>query len=964
MPRGQNPALEIFLNLNYPWDPEHQQLWKSVTWTFATQEGRIAFANYAAQDYDKLIQLVESRASRPGANVYMALGTQRMVSMDKLSQDQHPRAIRQISNIVGFKSIYLDIDVGKPGAYATTKDAYNALDDFIEKVGLPDATMEVLSGSGGLHVYWNTHEVMPVNAWTPLAKGLRDAALAYGLKFDPQVTVNAAGILRVPGSLNHKTVPPSQVRLIENSSFQVYHYQDLVSALGNYVGPTAGVRMNQARSNFSANFTEGVGEAPPVPLDAVASVCPALADILDREGDGDQEPLWNLALLAASFTTDPHDSAHRLSRGDHRYTHDGTEKKLLEKLNARAANPALGWPKCDSFSPLHPACTQCPHFAEHKSPFNFAPRPQPAPPPGAQPQSQDPLMPHAYWRDINDHVFTTVQEKDGSAKTIDVLGYPILDAGIDPTSGELAFLTRHSGVVHWGSAPIANNMTPVPAAQAMAAGGGIYIKPVNHKHARDFLVSWMTHLQTLKKTVNPTSYGWTKDGKGFTYDEHTYLPTGAMPCFHGSTHDKRFVAHGELKPWQEAAKLVYGNPALEIIVASAFAAPLVEIAGPSSVVLSAFSAASGVGKTTAMMIAQAVWGDPRTGMSALGDTLNSVMKKIADLKNLPIYWDELRTSEQLEKVIDLVFQVTQGKGKSRLTREAMQQVTHAFTTMFAVASNYGIADTVYANTDGTEAGGLRVFELEVLSHKSTFSDWQARQLLREVTQNYGVAGTQYAAFIAANKPAIQQLLNAQTDILMKRHGFSQKERFWAITMSTLLAGAQVANHMGLTAFSLKDMEHYLDSMLVRQRSTLKSQEHTTLAAPDAVLSLLQDLMDDLRGKNLIMTDRINYGMGRPSMVELIETDVSKLQDVWMQVGVKDKRIRVRCKQFNHWLRKRRHQPEQVRKLLGKYYMVSQGKAAIGSGVAMLDALTTVGSGRSECYDLTPLPSFLGSNHGV
>jgi hypothetical protein len=51
-------------------------------------------------------------------------------------------------------------------------------------------------------------------------------------------------------------------------------------------------------------------------------------------------------------------------------------------------------------------------------------------------------------------------------------------------------------------------------------------------------------------------------------------------------------------------------------------------------------------------------------------------------------------------------------------------------------------------------------------------------------------------------------------------------------------------------------------------------------------------------------------------------------------------------------------------MLSKYYMVSQGKAALGSGVIYLDALTTVGSGRAECYDLTPLPSFLGSNHGV
>ena len=116
-----------------------------------------------------------------------------------------------------------------------------------------------------------------------------------------------------------------------------------------------------------------------------------------------------------------------------------------------------------------------------------------------------------------------------------------------------------------------------------------------------------------------------------------------------------------------------------------------------------------------MMLAQAVWGDPRAGMSTLADTTNSMMKKIADLKSLPVYWDELRTKDQLEKVIDIVFQVTQGKGKARLNKDITQAEAPTFTTMFVVASNYGIADTVYSQTESTEAGGLRLFEIEAIA---------------------------------------------------------------------------------------------------------------------------------------------------------------------------------------------------------------------------------------------------------
>jgi len=958
----------------FPWDAEGSQLWKAVTWTFVPRDGdkRVGFANYAAQDYDALIQLIETRAGRPDANVYIALGTQRMANADKTTTDGYPRAVRQITNVVSFNSVYLDIDVGKEGAYANTADAYAALDQFLEDTGMPEASMEVLSGSGGLHVYWCTKEPMPINAWTPLAKGLRDAAILHHLKIDAGVTVNAAGILRVPGTRNHKLNPPGEVRLLTDSSFKRYGYQELVNALGAHVGPLAGVRLSQARrgaTDYASNFTEGVGgTVPPVPLDALTVNCGVISDIVDREGAGDKEPLWNMAMLVASFTDDPHEAAHRMSRGDKRYSHDDTEKKLLEKLNARAANPNLGWPKCDSFSTHHAACFTCPLFAQKKSPFNFAPRPAAAPPPNAaQPQGTDTLLPYGFWRDVHNHVFTVVQEKDGSARQVDVLGYPIFDAGIDPMTGNLAFLTRVSGIERWGNAHIAGNMTPIPAAQAMATGGGVFIKPINHKIARDFLVAWMTHLQANKRTINPVSYGWTKDGKGFTFDEVTYTETGKEVCFRGGTLDSRFASHGDLKPWQDACQLVYENPALEIIVASAFAAPLVTLAGPASVILSAYSAASGVGKTTAMMIAQSVWGDPRTGMSSLGDTLNSVMKKVADLQNLPIYWDELRTQDQLEKVIDLVFQITGGKGKSRLNRDASQMTTKAFTTMFACASNYGIADTVYNSTDGTEAGGLRVFEIQVEEHgplAPTFSDWQARQMLRELGVNYGVAGARYAEFIAKNKKTVLTLLNAQSDMLNRLNKFSTKERFWAVTMATILTGARLANKLGLTKFNLTMMAMVLDEMLEQQRTTLKEESHTTLAAPDSVLSLLQEMMDDIRGKHLILTDMINYGTGRPGLVELIDTDPAKLQNVWMQVGVKDKRIRIRCKSFNDWMRKHGKQPKQVRKMLEKYYMVSRTKSTIGAGVIFLDALTQVGSGRAECYDLTPLPSFLGSSHGV
>ena len=182
-------------------DQSTTQLYKCVTWTFINRKARNASPTMPPRTTQGRRPPDPDPCRPPQRDVYVGLGTQRMCSIDKKSVDGYPKAERKMANVVSFNSIYLDIDVGKKDAYATTDDAFAALDDFIDKVGLPEPSMEVLSGSGGLHVYWCLQDPMPVANWVPLATALRDAALAYGLKFDPQVTVNVAGILRVPDTL-------------------------------------------------------------------------------------------------------------------------------------------------------------------------------------------------------------------------------------------------------------------------------------------------------------------------------------------------------------------------------------------------------------------------------------------------------------------------------------------------------------------------------------------------------------------------------------------------------------------------------------------------------------------------------------------------------------------------------------------------------------------------------------------
>src|SRR5262245_73174 len=124
-------------------------------------------------------------------------------------------ARRDGENAICFKSLFLDLDV-KPGAYASTTEAVKDLVQFCKSIGMPRPTLLVKSGSGGLHVYWVLDRTLTVKEWKPSAQALVTAATKYGLKFDPQCTIDAARVLRIPNTFNRKSDPPKPVEIAGN----------------------------------------------------------------------------------------------------------------------------------------------------------------------------------------------------------------------------------------------------------------------------------------------------------------------------------------------------------------------------------------------------------------------------------------------------------------------------------------------------------------------------------------------------------------------------------------------------------------------------------------------------------------------------------------------------------------------------------------------------------------------------
>lgn len=948
--------LELYLRLIFPWDTNNSQLYKCVTTIFpkrgvvdANGKSVKIATNHAAQHLDDLIRLITVRSNWTMADVYAALGTQRMASSET-SSDGFVKAIRKKENMVSFNALWTDIDV-KLGAYATTADAKAALDKFCIDTGLPEPTMIVASGSGGLHPYWCTADPMPIAVWEPMALALKEAIKQHGLITDTAVTADAARILRIPGTFNYKSGQPVLVELLPIGSIRQFTIDGLQQVLQRYnttqtktgTGTATPVKLSSWANNFVAGSEQAL---PKLPIDDVAVNCPMTAATLLDGGAGKSEPEWSQDMFLSAWTSDPVDAAHRLSKGHAGYNPTATDKKLAEKLAVIGANKNLGWPKCASFS--HPACQTCPLLQLGKSPILFAHSLQRQHQPMQPKFGTDDLMPENYWRNVNDHVFTNT-----TIGAIDVLGYPILDGGIDSATHELVLKTVISSKERWGSWNTAKQ-SGIGLAEALHKGtrNGIFVRPAHHAPLRDFAMSWMKHLQATKRTIQPASLGWA--GDKFVFGDEAITAGGRESVYRRTTGDEvdPFQRVGKMEPWQDAMALIYGNAPLETTVAAAFGAPLVEMTCDSSLTLSLYSEDSGVGKSTAMKLTQSVWGHPRLGMSMLDDTGNAFMKKFTDLKNLPVCWDELKTEDQIDKLVQIVFSASQGRSKARLTRDSKQMPIGMATTMFVVASNQGIADRVLRATGGTEAGGLRVFEVRADQLISKTSTSIAEQLVIQLNSNYGVVGTAYAEFLVAQKDLVKKVVMEVGHNLDAAHKFEGKERFWRHTMVTLLAGAYLANAAGLTTFNVDAVAACLSETLVVMRNTNASSTTYTMAGPAAGEEVLNRMMGDLSGRHAILTDRVPFPKrGMPFATKLVSSlDAGRVQNVWMQIGQLDGRVLVQARDFDEWVHKHGHSPRQVLSSLKNQYHIKHEKRTVGAGLN--DACVALNR-QVFCYDMTP-----------
>jgi hypothetical protein len=724
---------------------------------------------------------------------------------------------------------------------------------------------------------------------------------------------------------------------------------------------------------FPASVSElsvGLDALWPTPdLDHVAAACGFVREAIATGGVRNTNPLWNITTLIATFTKGGRADAHRMGNQHAGYSKENTDE-FFDRKDRERSERGLGWPSCATISATGAgACRSCALFAQGKSPLNHEQRPASAAPfgsaqglasvpapasvagqgsagsvgsagatagafgaaqaqpvgqqfsaPPVTPQGNSHDLPSGYIRNAAGVVSKIVPDPANPQNqiSIPISDYPLLNA----------WLQNEPRMLHFDSIVDRNKTNQISIELECLATAEMrkvlqrqgFMLAANDKTAGDFFVSWVKKLQQVKDSVASAPFGWQdKNGQteGFIFGGQLWTPAGSSPSATANpVLNHQYKPKGSDAYWLDAVKLVtsQGRPDLEAIVASAFAAPLVMFTGHLGMLMSAYSKESGIGKSTALRIAQAVWGDPIRAVQSLSDTQNSVMRKIGEVRSLPVYWDELKTDEDTKKFVNMTFQIAQGKEKSRLNQHAQMKEPGHWQTLVVSASNDSLIDHVTQQTQTTLAGLYRIFEYTVKPPVSTqvglVDTSEATIRLSKLNTNYGSVGLKYAQWLGTNfhqceldMAQLSKELNVETSAM-------QEERFWISLIACILLGARYANLLGYAVFDEPALKDFMVQSLATMR-TLRGQQTVDLTRTINLSSIMAAFLKDMQAANkVIWTDRIHIAPGRPptpnsanAVKVLRPSDTSRLNGIVVQVGQNDKLMRISSSAFGEWLKK-------------------------------------------------------------
>jgi len=911
-------------------------------------------------------------------------------------EEKNKTVFRTANNAVRQKSLWLDIDCGRE----TSKnqdviEAFKCVDSFLQKTGLPTPLI-VFSGRG-LHLYFTFTECVSKELWLKLAEMLKAVVNHFELPdIDQSRTMDAASVLRLPGTLNYKDgitrpvkilvtgidSPASEIERILVGLHDTYSIQpgraktkDIIDGMPNYVPPNI-LMLDKILSG---------------PLRDPRAILAGCAQI---RGCGSADyPQWYRAMAVLKHCAKGREVMHFLSQQDTR-PQSKYDPVRLDELWQSCIDSETGPTTCEELDLTTPSiCSNCKHQNKITTPLQLgsiakikqsftAPGPSilpdevlssvydetPAITLEAFQNDEFQIVPGAgvYYNEITST--GRGAEKTVITNQIKILSIPFYlhHKHVEKIDGQIktsyAIRLELPGGAKDTLYTVDKCFGPQTTAQWFCNHSAT---PISAKYNNLVGMCMQSYISTMENKLPVIQlrkhFGWTAinegetDDQAFVYGNMMYSKNDRVPinltekCSYISK--KHFSCMGTLEDWKKIPAMYtkLDQKIAQLFICAGFAAPFMRfgVGTAKNLVLYIWDDRGGRGKSTLLRAISSIWGHPKDSMGMAHDTVSARYQILSAKKNIPHCFDEL-TLLRDDELAELLYSISNGKEKAKSNDGGTGLVeTGEWETIVFATSNKSIYEAMERRYPQTPAASMRVLEVpcDFHSYSGTPQGEYIEETIRLLDFNFGLAGPAFLE-LCFKTPEIFRKVNTAAMEWDKKYRESSSERFWTYGLGISLAVGRIARHFGFLDFDIEELDSYAQSILAVLRTKIRDK----VSSGD---NLLSDYLSDVLDSTLIVKMHKRPDQWRdPGTLayEAISMDkyIASLptRKLHARLELQEKRIFVNCRHLSTWCNQRGASLEAILRELetkGIYRRGTREQVSLGGGVA---ALTR---GRTMCY---------------
>ena len=813
-------------------------------------------------------------------DVYFALGSFREPKIwqaNKSNKDgtKGGWVTRTAANVVSMRALFLDLDIdpAKPEKYPTQKAAVVDLAKFCDELQLPRPAL--VNSGYGVHVYWPFNANVARDDWKPIATKLNAACAMWGLKVDGKITADAARVLRVPSTYNHKRGTTRPVRL--HSTRGPYSVTDLDDTLTAYlVANNAATAATPSRPpplsipgrppiDIEGNI--GVTDNPLNP-DLVAYMCPAFAKATTTRGATLSEPQWYHMLGLAKYCEQPDRVMLAVS--------DGHKGFSLASMQAKAANWSGSPPTCTSiWGTDNKTCEGCDNWRRIKSPasvgFTIQQYSLPATVLATATGTMvlpDPPEPYAIVK--NDHGEHYIGIKSEDTKTgaqhvesiVPFMFYPtrvLRQTNIDDSVEENCIWVAHLPRVGKVQLKLpVGILSDTRKLHTEMLTQGLHLDQEEAKGTPKYMTAYLKQLARLADREKVYErLGWQDDNRCFVLPYNIYhrdgsvTPHACSPSIKAITKDA-IRPKGTLDAWRDALLFYKELPKanFRFFMFCEFGSPLLHMTGHKGLLVAA-NGESGRGKSTVLEACATVWGDGEPQMISGGQdgtTTNALYSIIGTYHSMAIKLDDT-TERDPDEIAKFLINISQGKGKERMAHHEHDGRVVTWQTMVLSSSNTDEINNLITSGKNRSPHLMRMIAVE-FDHTAVTTEEKiaADHMKAALRDNYGHAGPAFIAYVVKHYDDVKRRVLKTMENIDRVVNVESPERFISAALACAVVGGEIAFELGLIPFRPKDDIDWIVGNVSTMREAHKAAENDPA-------DFLNEFFNDKVGYTLVVSPK-------------------------------------------------------------------------------------------------------------